>query len=311
VKIKTNSEFLLDETVAGDPGAADAATPVSGAGSDVDWVEMSTPDSDGTTPVGAGEGKSSPPVVEPAAPLPDTPVSTATSAPAATPAPAVVAPVTPPATPPATPAAVTPAPTAPVSEQPETPAPSAAPDFQTLRANEFSRLQQQYALSEEEQRLALTQPEAILPKMAASLHLNVLESVVNTIMSRVPEVVRMVTKTESEGQQNENEFYTTWPMLKDPKYKQTVYNAVAAYRQINRNATKDEVIRAAGLQALISLRLPIPQHLLETSAPPPSTTGFVPASPGSGGQPSPATMRPGAPNPFAVLSEEFLSDDRR
>lgn len=298
-------DAATDEGSSGGAVATEATVPVTPvvessssadaqpAGSDVDWIEMSTPDVDGSTPQGKGTLAKVEAAPVPAAPLPATPVSAAATAP--------VQPVVVP----------TPAPV----QQPVTPTEAVAPaqptqpDHAALRVQELDRLQTFYALNDEDARMAITQPEAVLPKLAANLHLNVVDSVVNTIISRIPDIVRATQQREIASSRNEDEFYKAWPDLSKPEYKETVYRAVASYRQLNPQAPMDEVVRAAGLQATIHLRLPIPRHLLEPSVVTPVQTTHTPAM----GNSSAGVMnRNNSPtNPFEVLSTEFLDEDRR
>ena len=301
MKIKTSGYFLEDETT-GTPAPASAPATVvseappatdSSAGSDVDWEQMSAPDLDTPDTPGASPVPEKPAAAPstPAAPLPDTPVSTAPAAPA---------PVTPVA-PVATPLVETAAPVQPPS------APTL--DSAALRQAELTRLENSYAMDDESARMMTVQPEAVLPKLAAALHLNVVESVINTIMTRIPEVVRMVQQTEGVAQKNEQAFYSMWPQLNKPEHAATVYNAVAAYKHINPKASREEVMRAAGLQALISLRLPVPRELFEVEAPQQTHAPFQPAAP-AGGARGGTTPPPSNQNPFAVIAEEFVSEDR-
>ena len=231
-----------------------------------------------------------------------------------------------------TPAAVEP--TVPITE-PASPAPSvpAAPETPTetpgsveappvaaptetqvsreqLRSQYGAQLAQQYALGEDDARALLVEPEQILPKLAAQVHLNVLDSVLGAVMSQIPQIITSVQAQGQASAEAEGEFFGAWPQLKDAKYKQAVYTAVATYRALNPQATRTEVVRGAGINAMISLRLPLPPELLQMdvaqAGAPPAT--FIPAAPGSGGLPQPT--RPLNQNPFVALSEEFSQDDR-
>lgn len=174
-----------------------------------------------------------------------------------------------------------------------------------LRAQYGDQLAQRYALSEEDARALITEPEKILPKLAAQVHLDVVDSVIGAVMAQIPQIMQTVQKTQAVSQEAESEFFKAWPQLNDSKYRQAVYSAVATYRALNPKAPRSEVIRAAGLNTMISLRLPLPQELMQFEAPP-ASAGFRPAVPGAGVTPTP---QPGASNPFVALSEEFLHDD--
>ena len=312
--MKYNSGFwykLLDATTEGDTGggAAPATAPPAGGsdsstvlsntadasspGSDVDWEDISRPDDDTTTPSGNRDVPAKTVPSAPAEPLPATPVSTAqTVQPLAQPT-VVVQPA--------------------VQATEQTPAAVATPsnvapavDTKELRAQEVSRLEGFYALDEENARLVLTEPEKVFPKLAASLHMNVVDSVISAVFARLPEAVKSIQSREIASKSNEDAFYSEWPELKDKKYEQAVWQTVAAYRSLNPNASREDLIKAAGLQAMIQLRLPLPQRLFAQQQQVVQTS-HTPVDGTAASAPRPPA---GPKNPFEVMSEEFLSEDR-
>lgn len=266
--------------------------------SDVNWEEISAPTVDDDTLGGEVEDET----------IVDETVKVAEVAkPPAQPVQPAAAPVTPPVTPPT---ATQPQPQQPV-EQPAQPqsVPAAPPvDLASLRAAEMTRLEQVYGMNDDEAMAMLVEPQKILPKVAANIHMTVMEQVIPAIMQRLPQVIGTLSRAEKVAMEAENEFFSTWPQLKDPKYQQTVMQSVAAYKQINPKAPRQEVIRAAGLQAMISLRLPLPRELLQMEPEqPPTVSPFNPAGPGGGYAP-PAARRP--QNAWSQLADEFVEDER-
>lgn len=308
----SNKHVLMDTTngealPAG--GATEPAVPAPSvpAGSDVDWEGESAPDHDTvdglTVSTAPARPKVETPPVKPVSAVPSPapatpPVSPAPSAPAAA-TPAVI---------PATP--VAPAPAATPEPQPMTPqAPAApAPDRAALRTAYVQELTSKYALTDEQTRGILVEPEKHLPSLMANMHVEIADAVINTVMQSIPGVVTNLTKQSQAVQEAEREFFATWPTLSDVKYANTVASAIRAYRAVNPQASRQEVIRAAGLHALISLRLPIPQELFAQPTPPaPQPSGFTHAAPGAGGPP-PAAPQPN--NPFQLLNSEFDREER-
>lgn len=159
----------------------------------------------------------------------------------------------------------------------------------------------------------LVEPEKHLPGLLASMHVNIADAVIHAVMGNLPGMVTNLTKQTTEAQRSENEFYGMWPALRDAagknkEHEKIVVNAITAYRQLNPKASKDEIMRAAGLQAMIMLRLPLPADLF--AAPPqPSqlAPGFQHAAPGAGGGPIPA--KPDQ-NPFQLLNSELDEEER-
>jgi len=181
--------------------------------------------------------------------------------------------------------------------------------FAELRNREITRLESIYALNAEDAASILTQPEVVVPKMLANLHVQVCDSIISAIMSRIPETVEMTMQQGRAARDAEDDFHKAWPMLKDAKYRETVGRCIQAYRAVNPRASREETIRASGLNALITLRIPIPQELLAQPAPQPSmpAASFQPAAPAGGGAlPIPAKTN----NPFVLLNEEFDKEER-
>ena len=286
--------FLQDEATDGtamDVSTGSAAVAGDATGSDVNWDKLDNEfdrmnDATEEQPfVADAPAVEKPPVTEPVAQpqLPQHPT-----------------PVQPevPATPP-----VAPQPQAPV--QPEVPQ---QPQIsrQEQRQQYVSSLEQAYAMSDEDAQQMLVEPEKVLPRIAARLHVDIVDTVIAAVMGNLPNALNAIQSQAKVTSEAEDSFYQAWPQLKNPTYQKTVYDAVAAYRALNPSAPKEDVIRAAGLQALIQLRLPIPPELLQQQTPPAAPASFTPAAPGSGVAPS---SPQGEQNPFVQLSQEFLLDD--
>lgn len=270
------------------PAGGGASSP---AGSDVNWEaesDLSTEHEGDVLETPTPPQAATPP----AAPsTPETPKAPETPTPQgepATPLPSAAAPATP--------------------EAPTPPALEAPVDMQALRTKEIERLTAAYGLNEEDARNVLVEPERVLPRLLAQLHVNTVDAVVSAVFSRLPQVVTSISTQANAAREAENEFFGVWPQLRDAKHRHVVENAIRGYKQLNPKATRQELIRAAGLNALITLRLPIPQELLVAPPPPAPASGFSPAAPGG----APATPASGnrPTNPFTLLNEEFDSDER-
>lgn len=302
-----NRFFLMDEANDGaQPPAAGGGASSTPAGSDVNWEAESDLSTESEAPEAPVTPAATPtPPVAPAAP-------TAAPAPAAPAVPPVAAPApVPAATPPQPAAAPTPAPVVADAPQPTPAAPAAPVDLPALRAKEVERLTGLYALNQEDAANIVAQPETVVPKMLANLHVNVCDAVVNAIMSRLPETVQAVMQQGNTAKEAEDAFFGKWPQLKDTKYRQTVERAIVAARQVNPAASRDEMIQAAGVQAMIALRIPLPAELFtppQAAAPTaPAVPSFQHAAPAAGG--GAPTPRPST-NPFVLLNEELDAEER-
>lgn len=297
--------FVMEE--AGEVPAGGGA-PAPDSGSDVDWVAESNLHEESEAPQEPAPAQSTP---SPAAPASATPATEtpSTPAPAATPAQPVAPAAAPAVVPPAQPAAPTP-PDA--GEQPTEAVPATPPqpvDMQALRATEISRLTALYGMTEEDARTVLVEPEKVLPRIMANLHANIVDAVVPAIFGRLPQVVQDLSQKANAVRDAETEFFGVWPQLKDKRFETVVANSIRAYKAVNPQAKRSEIIRAAGLNALISLRLPIPAELLTPAAPMThEAPGFVPAAPAGGGVPPAPRSQP---NAFQLLNEELDQEEGR
>jgi hypothetical protein len=236
-------------------------------------------------PVVATPEPPKPPVVEPAKPAP---------------APAVAKPPTPPVVP-----AVVP-PVAPVVEK--TPEQLQA-DIAARRQEFRSSLVKLYEpTTKDKGGLLLTEPEKVLPELAAELHMQVLESAVYGIMAQVPQIVQNVIAMQHTTERNEASFFAAWPQLAAKKVEAMplITRFAPIYRQANPSASMEDFTREVGSMVMVALRI-APTGAVE---PPPATPPavFAPAVPGAGG--APPTGTPAPKNQWEQLQEEFLQEDR-
>ena len=267
--------------------------------SEVNWSDIATELEQGDDSAFA-EGESE--VVEPAPlatpPTAETaPVVPPTSAPAEPPPPASPAPapeaVTPEATPPA-----------PVSVAPETP----AVDYATWRGEQISKLEGLYKLSDDVAAQLLSEPEVVLPKMAAQLHMAVTEAVLQSVNNALPQVIQSIQQTDTVEKSAQKLFTDINPDLADSKYRDGILRVGTMYRQMNPKATPEESARVIGNMVRTAYGLqapPAPASGLPAApaAPAPSPAPFVPSRGGGGG------VTPAAPqNVWAQMAQE-LDDD--
>lgn len=298
--MKTKWWVLQEE--AGDDGSP---SPGAAAPSDRDWGSLADDDL-GVSDEG-GQGGDSPPPPAPAAP-PPTPTPPATPV-APTPAPAPETPPAVPAVPPATPPA-----TPPVAATPPTPAPpSPQPgpsneELQQQRESYRAELVKAYTLTPEQADQALTQPEEVLPALAAEIQLRTSEAITRGLLQVLPQIVQQVVKTQELTAKGEDEFFSRFADLKDDAGRQAVLALGQAFRQLNPNATKEEFIAKVGLAARVALG-----RQADGGAPNPPTPGPglapppPPAAPGGGSQ----SIAPssGPVNKFTKLFEELQTEE--
>lgn len=223
-----------------------------------------------------------------------------TEAPAAAPAPAPTTPAVPPLP------QAAPAPTAPVETPAPTPANVSPEDYGNWRNSRLSQLEQVYALDQEAADAMLTEPELVLPKLAAKVHMEVMENSMRAMQAMVPVMMQQVQyHTEREGKAK-NLFTSVNPDLADPRYEPAIMELGAVYRNVNRTAPPEVAAQAIGnlVRAALGIAAPgvvAPQPQQQVQ---PVVAPFSPAR-GAGGGNAPA--RPS--NPFEALAAEMENED--
>ena len=220
--------------------------------------------------------------------------------------PAVTPPVTPPVVPPVQPAAeVPPQPSAqPAPAQPEQPA-----DYQAWRQNRETELASTlYAINEADAQALLTEPETVLPRMAARMHMEVMESTMRALQSVLPQAIQGYTQHEQANTQAKQFFTGVNPDLANPAYEPYILQFGEVYRKVNPTAGPEEAAKAIGALVRSALGIAAPQQGI---APPPQQVSqpatpvpFTPARGSGTGNPAPTPA-----NQFVQLANEFLNDD--
>lgn len=209
-------------------------------------------------------------------------------------------------------------PEAPQPEEPEqqqaTPEQEPEPEQQPLTAEEVQRQRAEWR-AQAERDLAEgqfkmpqelvdefeTSPETAIPKLASKLYLDAVEGTTYAIMSQLPQVVQQLNQSQSIYDQYESEFFEMWPMLdrSNQDHVKAVQTHAANFRQINPQASPEDVMKHAGAAAVIALKLPVGE---QPAAPAPQPAPHKPAGGGAPGG-SPGTSQRSS-NPFEVLDEE-------
>lgn len=166
------------------------------------------------------------------------------------------------------------------------------------------QLEKAYAFPDDKKVEVNADPALFLPKMAAQLHLQVLESAVNGLATTIPDLVEQVLQRRENTARTEGEFYTMWPQL-DRQNKAHTDAARALLGTIvanNPGIKRVDAMKQAGAAALVALGIPLEKLPVAPVAPP----TFSPAAPGANGAPTPGRVVD--TNPFTALSRELEED---
>lgn len=263
------------------------------ATSDVNWADMSadTDDDAGQTVEGefaVDESGDTPPEALP----PETPET-------------VVAPEAP--TEPVTPAPAEPVaavqPTPPVPAAPE-PTPAQAPvsalDYDSWKTHHLSGLEKHYALDADTAQALLTEPETVLPRLAAQVHFEVTENVLKAVHEMMPGMLAQINQSKEVESKAENAFFEKNPDLKGID-KAKILQIGAMFRQVNPTADADTTITTIGNMVRTALGLP-PGGSAQSNVPPPASPPVVqPFAPVRGGGSGTAPRVAAQTNPWAEL----------
>lgn len=174
--------------------------------------------------------------------------------------------------------------------------------------------QEVYKLDQSDMDELDAQPAVAIPKLLAKSHFNIVQNVLGTLAAQIPHVVGGVLEARKKQESLEDEFFTRWKDsgLDRSKHRQQVLQIAQAYRQLNPNATKDQMMEFVGAQAVVMLGLhkqPAvqPSGMQPQAAKPlvPQPAAFQPA-----GQGVPAAVTPAAQssNPWE-RTFEMLGDE--
>lgn len=275
-----------------------------GASSEVNWTDMATDFADeDQEDFATVEGDAE--VIEEGSPA--IPPTASEVPPTETPAVQAETPPSNPATPSATPPAGE---TPPSSATQEAPSNTDTISYQDWRTEQVSKLEQVYALSEDSAQAMLTEPETVLPKMAAQMHMHVVESVFNAVMQALPQVVQATQAQQTVESKAEELFFGANPDLRDPKFKEPIQKLGMMYRSMNKTAPPEEAVRAIGNLVRAAMGMQTPGATPPAAQAPAAVVQSAPApfAPVRGGG-SAVTPSKATDNIFATLADEMMQDE--
>lgn len=274
---KVLARLYRNAEVEGSSGEAAPAAETTEVGQAVDWAAFS-----GETPGAFDEStEGEEPQVEPENSPEETPENTAP-------------------TPPTTeenPPSETPGETPTPVEPPKTPEPNAEEiaaqqkqlqeDFQKWEAAQIEELTGVYGFDEETAMRLQTEPELVLPKLAAQLQINAVKQAVEVVQRMIPQMVPQVQQQMSRVQQAEELFYGVNPDLKGKEAQ--VLAAGKMFREINPKASPEEAAKQIGIIVRQSMGLPaLEAGAKPATQKPPKPAPHKPAAAGGGRAAAPA-----------------------
>ncbi len=188
------------------------------------------------------------------------------------------------------------------SEEVEAPDQVSDESFKAAQESAKEELVEYYALTQEDADKFLTEPEAILPQIAANLHLSVMQSVMQGIRGQLGGWITAVNQENTRVEQEHSDVFEAYPALKD--HKDAVDTMVETYRKMNPGATKEDVASKGGAMAIMALGLQAAPAPVATAPAPVKSVPHKPAGSQGRGSNPPAK----SDNEFTSMAEEDVID---
>jgi hypothetical protein len=175
------------------------------------------------------------------------------------------------------------------TEVPQPPQEAQQPQFtpEQIAAAEQAYMQQLasfYTFNEDDAVRVQTEPEKVLPQLAARLHMDVMKNVMAQMQAAVPQMIQQMQAVNTREQSAQELFYKAWPELKG--FDQQVLQVGRMFRQMNPNASPDEAVKRIGEIALATLGMQRQQAQAQQQQP--QQQAFRPSVPGRVSSPAPA-----------------------
>lgn len=176
-------------------------------------------------------------------------------------------------------------------------------DFDEWRQAEVAKLEKAYTFDEETASRLLTEPELVLPKLAAELELNATRRALEAVQRMIPQLVPQVVQTQATEKEAEKFFYGKNPDLR--KHHKHVLKAGALFRQMNPNATPEEAAEGIGNIVRQTLKLPAQKQEQQREQQRQQSTKQTPHRPaGAGSAPGAAPTGKAEKSVWAELAED-------
>lgn len=173
-------------------------------------------------------------------------------------------------------------------------------------------LEKVFAISDEDATLLVTEPESVLPRMAANMYEKVMSDVVSMMQTQIPAVMQQFQKQTESQQKTKDMFYKINPGLSEVDESQ-VTELIPQYagliRQTNPNLTQEELIRKVGM--VIGAALGVDAGKVREAPPPkPKPAAQVAPAPAPSAAPVGGLQPEGGPIVDSFLTELINSTER-
>ena len=182
-------------------------------------------------------------------------------------------------------------------------------DFAAEETRVRGELEKIYSMTEDEAVAFQTEPELMLPKMAANLHMQITKDVLAGIQSIIPQLIQRVQHTSVVETSAKDMFYGANPDLNKPELEEAIFQCGKLFRAVNPNAPADVAAQRIGdmVRQAMGMQKSTPANEqpvgAKTPAPVQLAPKIVPFSPTRGGGNAPAVK------PLSEWDKLALDDD--
>lgn len=173
-------------------------------------------------------------------------------------------------------------------------------DIGKWEAEQRVSLGKMYVLSEKDAEDLQTQPELVLPRLAANLHLEITRSVMTAVQGMMPNMIQNLNQSSLAETQARDAFYGANADLKG--HEAQVMQVAQMFRAANPTATRELAIKTIGEMTRMSLGLPPLLSTVPTEAAPQAVASAKPFSPARGG--GGAAIPVSTPNMWSDLAKD-------
>lgn len=122
---------------------------------------------------------------------------------------------------------------------------------------------QAYALDEDTAAQIMHEPEKVLPKLLAQMHVNIMEASLAGIGSALPIMIDQVSTVKTSAEKYRRDFYSQFSSLDKPEYHDGVRQLAMALRAQDPNADPKTFMKKLGVAASVTFGVPLPKELTQ------------------------------------------------
>jgi len=172
----------------------------------------------------------------------------------------------------------------------------------------------EYALPEAEATRLISKPEEAFPEYAARMHVRMAGQIGQAMQQVLPAMIAQIVDGKLKAQALENDFFRSYPLLADPRFRPVVLQSLQMARAASPQADSTQIMNDGAALAAMKLRLQltngaqqpvvVPQVPVQVQAPV-QPAPIQPFQPAVGGGAPLQTFQPGPVNEFEALANDM------